>query len=258
MEKLTGPRPEGHPCWLDLTVPDVTSAAAFYERVFEWTYKVSGEEFGHYHLAHVQEDRMAAGLGQPMTGADAPSAWTLYFAAADVDAMTERAVSLGGNLVVPAMDIRGSGRMTIVADPTGAVFGLWQAKGHDGFGAAHAPGTMSWCEANTTDAERATAFYTELLGATSRQREGADTPTHVLSRDGEEFASIVQMNDRWAGMPPHWMAYFEVADAAAAAAAVRDAGGAVHHGPFDSEHGRLVVVADPYGAAFSLQEPPAG
>ena len=32
-------------------------------------------------------------------------------------------------------------------------------------------------------------------------------------------------------------------------------GGKVGHGPFDSPHGRIAVVADPYGAVFSIVGP---
>jgi predicted enzyme related to lactoylglutathione lyase len=77
----------------------------------------------------------------------------------------------------------------------------------------------------------------------------------VLSREDVDFAGILQMNEQWAGLAPHWMVYFQVADMDAAVRAVQDAGGAVQHGPFDSGHGRLAVVADPAGAIFSLQEP---
>ncbi len=259
MTTLSGPRPQGLPCWLDLNVPDVKSAAAFYERTFGWTYDVSGEAYGHYHVALV-DGRPAAGFGQSMSGsgAEVPSVWTLYFAAEDADAMVARAVSLGGTVVAPTFDVPGQGRMAVVADPTGAAFGVWQAHEHRGFGLTGAPGTMSWCEVNTTDAERAQSFYTDLLSATARQREEGGTPYHVLSQDDVDFAGILQMNEQWAGLAPHWMVYFQVADMDAAVRAVQDAGGAVQHGPFDSGHGRLAVVADPAGAIFSLQEPAAG
>src|SRR6056297_1677203 len=141
MTTLSGPRPQGLPCWLDLSVPDAKSAAAFYERVFGWTYDVSGEAYGHYHVAQV-DGRPVAGFGQPMTGAEVPSVWTLYFAAEDADAMVARAVSLGGTVVASTFDVPGQGRMAVLADPTGAAFGVWQAHEHMGFGLTGAPGTM--------------------------------------------------------------------------------------------------------------------
>jgi predicted enzyme related to lactoylglutathione lyase len=48
------------------------------------------------------------------------------------------------------------------------------------------------------------------------------------------------------------MTYFAVADADAAAAAVGATGGTVLREPVDSPHGRLAVVADPWGAAFTV------
>jgi uncharacterized protein len=43
-----------------------------------------------------------------------------------------------------------------------------------------------------------------------------------------------------------------VTDADEAKAAVESAGGKVHYGPFDTPHGRMIVVGDPQGAAVSF------
>jgi predicted enzyme related to lactoylglutathione lyase len=55
---------------------------------------------------------------------------------------------------------------------------------------------------------------------------------------------------------PHWAVHFQVTDADAAAARARELGGTVLHGPADVPGlGRLVVLQDPQGAAFSQLEP---
>lgn len=248
MAKFDGPRPQGHPCWLDLTVPDAKAAAAFYASVFGWEYTVSGPEFGHYHQAKV-DGRAVAGLGQPMGGDAAPPAWTLYFAADDVAAMTAHANDLGGRVLVPVMEVPGLGRMAIVADPTGAPFGLWEPIAHHGFGVAYEPGGLAWCEAVTGDAEAAAAFYRSLLGAEAEPVEGRGT-YFVLQKNGESIAGIAQRTD--AGAPSHWSPYLMVGDADTAATSVRDEGGGVLDGPFDSEYGRIFEASDPFGATFKV------
>ncbi len=50
--------------------------------------------------------------------------------------------------------------------------------------------------------------------------------------------------------------YFEIDDMDASVAKVRELGGNVTHGPFDSPHGRIAVVTDPYGAWFSVIQRP--
>jgi uncharacterized protein len=255
MTEIDRPRPEGLPCWLDLGAPDVGVAADFYAQVLGWDYDVSGPEFGHYHVARVG-DRNVAGLGQPL--GDAPASWTVYFAADDADAMAARVEALGGSVLAPPFAVPGQGRMAIVADPGGAPFGLWQATGHAGVGLLGAPGAMTWCEVATPDAERARAFYKELLGATDKPVSGAGTAYYALARDGEDFGGILEMTEAWRGIPPHWMVYFQVDDADHAAASVTEAGGNVLHGPFDTEFGRMVIATDPSGATFSLMGPRAG
>lgn len=254
MTLLEGPRPPGRPCWLDLSVPDVHAVAGFYARLFGWTYDVSGPEYGHYHLAMV-DGRPVAGIGQPMPGASAPTAWALYLAADDADAAAARAQALGGSVVAPAFEVPGYGRLAMVADPTGVVVGLWQALRHTGFGVAGVPGSLAWFDLNTRDAQRAAAFYTAFMGAETRATEMAGTPYLVLHQDGHDVGGILQMNEQWGDMPPSVMVYLRVADADAAAATALAAGAKVPYGVFDVAYGRIAVVFDPAGAAFSLWQP---
>jgi hypothetical protein len=52
------------------------------------------------------------------------------------------------------------------------------------------------------------------------------------------------------------MAYFAVEDTDAACAAVEEAGGKVVAAPFDSDFGRMAVVADAQGAVFMVSSRP--
>jgi predicted enzyme related to lactoylglutathione lyase len=56
------------------------------------------------------------------------------------------------------------------------------------------------------------------------------------------------------GGPSHWLVYFTVADADAAAARIGDVGGTVLAGPMPIPAGRIVVARDPQGAVFALFE----
>lgn len=255
MARYDGPHPQGTPCWFDLMSPDVKAAAAFYQRLFGWTYDVSGPEYGHYHLAQV-EGRPAAGIGQKPENSEMPSAWTVYLAADDAAAMADRAVRAGGRLLMGPMEVPAMGHLAIVQDPGGAAFGLWQPLGHHGAGIAHEPGTMGWCEANVPDAEQARRFYEELMGASTRRLSAEEIPTtyYVLSKDGTDVGGILEMTEAWAGVPPHWMAYFEVEDADRTTEAAREAGGTVSVPPFDTPYGRIAVLTDPFGAVFSVNQ----
>lgn len=255
MPQHDAPRTEGFPCWVDLSVEDVDGAADFYRRVLGWQLTETAPEYGGYRTAR-RDGRLAAGIG-PRQGDD-PDHWVVYLAVADADRTAARAKELGGSVYVAPLDVVSQGRMAILSDPTGAVFGVWQANEHHGFQASAEPGFFGWAEVNTADAERARSFYTELFGASSSGVENPTTTYYGLSKDGETFAGILQMTEEWAGIPPHWMVYFEVDDIDSAVGRAKECGGAVAVEPFDTPLGRIAVVGDRGMAPFSLLQRGAG
>ena len=68
--------------------------------------------------------------GQPRGGAmtgmkeEAPAMWLTWFSVDDADAAIKRVQSNGGKALSPAMDMDNIGRMAVVADGQGAVFGV--------------------------------------------------------------------------------------------------------------------------------------
>ena len=62
-------------------------------------------------------------------------------------------------------------------------------------------------------------------------------------------------SDMPADLPPHWGVYFAVDDVDTSVALVKALGGSVLMGPIDMQAGRFAVVADPYGAYFSVLKP---
>jgi predicted enzyme related to lactoylglutathione lyase len=241
--------PRGTPCWFDLMTPDPAAAADFYAAVFGWTSEDTGEEMGHYRMARIQ-GHAVAGIGQLPPDGGFPPSWTIYFAADDADTETAAAAAAGATVLVPPTDVGPEGRMSVIADPTGAVLGLWQPRDHKGAGLTDEPGCMTWCEVNTRDSAKAQAFYEGMFGLTGAPMAGM--PYVTLSRPDRPVCGILQMDAQWGELPPHWMPYFAVADAAAAGAAVAGAGGQLMHGPFDTPFGKVAVCADPAGAWFSI------
>ena len=98
MTEIDRPRLEGLPCWLHLGADDVRAVADFYAHVLGWDDDVSGPESGHDPVVRIGERRVA-GLGRPV--GDAPSAWTVDFAADAADAMAARVEAHGGAVLVP-------------------------------------------------------------------------------------------------------------------------------------------------------------
>jgi uncharacterized protein len=118
-------------CWTELTTRDTKASEKFYTQMFGWTPKHSAP-------AAVMEYTEFSVSGQPSIGMMAmpkemppqvPSYWMPYFQVENCDASTEKAKQLGGKLMVGPQDISGTGRFSIIQDPQGAVFAVFQFKG---------------------------------------------------------------------------------------------------------------------------------
>jgi predicted enzyme related to lactoylglutathione lyase len=264
MSTRTDPWPPGTPCWVDLSVPDVAAAVAFYADVLGWTFVDTGADYGGYHIAQV-DGRAAAGVGPTMQEGQ-PSAWTVYFASDDADATAKLIGEHGGSIFVGPMDIPGTGRMIIAADPTGGVFGVWQQTGMIGSGVVDEPGAFAWDDARLADVKTGKRFYADVFGLTysplgiEADEEMADYETFTPpgGSDQRPGGGIGGMMGAPPGTPSHWLAYFAVADTDAAVAAAGDGDGSVLMSPDDTPWGRVAVVADPFGAVFGLIGPTQG
>src|SRR5215204_95028 len=117
---------------------------------------------------------------------------------------------------------------------------------------SHAPGTFSWAELATSDAEGAKSFYTSLFGWTYDDRPAGEGMIYSMAnRDGRSVAALFGSDG-----PPHWNCYVTVASVDDAAARAGELGGDVLAEPFDvMDVGRMAVIADPIGAALCLWEP---
>lgn len=250
MSTLTHHAP-GSPCWLDLATSDAAAARAFYGNLFGWTYDIAGPEMGFYAMVKLG-DRFVGGIGQAPPQMNVPPAWTPYLACADAQATLADVQARGGRLVFGPMDIPGQGVQVVAADPTGAVFGFWQAKPFIGTNVLGETGALAWCEVNTREAAVARDFYAAVFGLVPTPLPGG-TEYYTLALDGEPRAGVLQMDAQWpASIPAHWMVYFAVDDTDAAVEKVKALGGAMHVPPFDTPFGRIAVLADPQGAVFSV------
>jgi predicted enzyme related to lactoylglutathione lyase len=260
MSTRTDPWPAGTPCWVDLSVPDVEAAVAFYADVIGWMFVDTGPDYGGYQIAQM-DGRAAAGVG-PIMQEGQPSAWTVYLASDDVDATAKLIGEHGGSIFAGPMDIADNGRMLIAADPTGGVFGVWQQTGMIGSAVVDEPGAFVWDDARLTDVEAGKRFYTDVFGfhyAPLGPEAGGGPPDYETFAVGDRpGGGIGGTMGAPPGTPSHWLAYFTVADIDASVEAVGDGGGTVLMAPEDTPFGRIGIVTDPFGAAFGLHSAPSG
>ncbi|MEU7552265.1 VOC family protein [Streptomyces sp. NPDC044571] len=247
-------RPPGTPCWASLMVHGLGSTEAFYGDLFGWEYVPGPEPFGPYVRALLGGQEVA-GIGEMPPDRHLPVAWTTYFATDDADATAETIRSCGGTVAVGPLDAGSAGRVAICSDPLGAIFGLWQAGDHIRTQLSGVPGTPVWNELVTQDTSTVGKFYEHVFGHEARSHDaaGADFDYLTLVLDDRPVAAVHGVgrslpHDRG----PHWMTYFEVADADAAAVQVQLLGGRIVQPPREALTGRLVTVADPEGAVLTL------
>ncbi|RJQ67640.1 VOC family protein [Pseudonocardiaceae bacterium YIM PH 21723] len=248
----------GAPCWVDLGVPDIHQGLAFYQGLFGWDApEIGPAEMGHYTMLTV-DGRNVAALSQNSPEETTPPRWTTYLATDDLDDTLERVRKAGGEVVVDAMDVMTAGRMAIVNDPLGCVFGLWQAGEHIGYQLKGDPVSVVWTEHLSRDAERAREFYADILGVTSHRipDEGIDysiyMPTGLTDGVGGIFDIKGHLPD---SVPHHWATYFAVQDVDATVAKASELGATIIAPPFDTPYGRMAGIMDPAGAVFNVMVP---
>ncbi|MFJ8741051.1 VOC family protein [Embleya sp. NPDC127516] len=253
MPVVTKPYVPGTPCWVDLMVPDQQAALDFYRDLFGWQGEVGPPETGGYSVC-LLNGKPVAGIMAAMSpdgGEVPPPAWTTYLATTDADATQQAVTKAGGTVVMPVMDVMTLGRMGVIADPTGAVFGIWQALDFGGAEVVNEPGAVIWSELNTGDTAAASSFYSVAVGLEAAEMEGAEGYSS-LSASGRVIGGMQGLDRLPPGTPAHWLTYFSVDDTDSTVDALIRAGGNVLKPPFDMMAGRMAVVQDPQGGAFAV------
>ena len=246
------PWPEGAPAWVELITPQYDLALRFYGELFGWRIVPGPSQYGTYGFALVG-NRPTAGLGAARTGA---AAWTTYLSVDDARRSCKLARENGGTVLAAPAPIGTQGWAALVADPTGAVVGLWQALNHIGTQIVDEPGAVCWSELLTPAPPLARRFYTAVFGHRHHTSPGAEDYTMAESpeKHARAVAGIGGMpGDGATWLPgPLWMPFFAVADVEHTAGEVEAGGGAVRAGPRRSPYGVQAVCADPSGALFTL------
>ncbi|WP_405573361.1 VOC family protein [Streptomyces sp. NBC_01167] len=243
--------PPGTPCWVSLMVHGLEATQAFYGELFGWEFSPGPQQLGPYVRALIDGNEVA-GIGRLPVDRHLPTAWTPYLATDDADVTAEAVRSCGGTLGVGPLDAGDAGRMAIVTDLAGAVFGLWQPAAHAGTALHGTHGTPVWNELLTTDTQSVTKFYQAVFGYDAKPDGDPGEDRVTLCLDGRPVAALHGVPSRTRDRGSHWMTWFEVEDPDMTARQITRIGGQVLEPPADGPHGRLARVADPEGAVFTI------
>ncbi|MFF1482479.1 VOC family protein [Streptomyces sp. NPDC058301] len=244
--------PEGTPCWADAMFTDIEGAKSFYGDVLGWTFGEASSQYGNYTQAYANGKAVAA-VVPPMPGQEGQSAWCLYFASPDVAATTKKIKDNGGEVLMEPMQVGDFGSMAIAREPSGAVFGVWQAGTHEGFEAKGVPGAFCWAEVFTRDPAKLDAFLPAVFPYRAKQMQDDTVDFRVFSLGDEMALGRMRMTDEFPPEVPSYVnVYFTVDNCDDAVAKATKRGGVLRFGPMDTPFGRFAALSDPQGAAFSV------
>jgi predicted enzyme related to lactoylglutathione lyase len=119
--------PSGAFAWDELRATDLEEAKRFYGELFGWSSaEMDVGKRGTYSLFQHRQRNVAGLVSKPD---EAPGAhWLTYLATDDVDAAVEWAGVLGATTIMAPNDALAVGRIAILKDPLGAIFGLLKAQ----------------------------------------------------------------------------------------------------------------------------------
>jgi uncharacterized protein len=258
----------GVPCWVDTIRADLGPAVAFYTGLFGWEVDdpMPDHAPGGRYVAFTLRGRRVAGAGSPPPGTPAPERprWNTYVWVESAEDAVAAAVAAGGSVALEPFDADGAGRGAFLADPEGALFGVWQPGAMRGAQLVNQAGAWSFTSLWSAEPERAQAFYSALFGWESEgfapagggfvlwRRPGyvGGEPSQPVPRD--VVAGLVPVGEGPLPWPPGWRIDFWVDDVDAAAERAVALGGAVLDPPTAAAVGRSAVLADPEGASFSV------
>jgi len=240
--------------WVELATRDGAAAKRFYTSLFGWGVDEMPVGDGTTYTMLTKNGKRVGALYQMSAQQQGvPPHWNSYVTVASADDSAAQAKKLGGNVMLEPFDVLDAGRMAVVADPTGAVFSLWQPKRHIGADLVNEPGAFCWNELYTTDPNKAADFYMGLFGWTKDARHMDYGEYVIFNRGGRQMCGMMQIPKEWRPVPPHWLVYFSVDDCDASVAKATSLGAKAMMPPMDIENvGRFAMLTDPEGAGFAV------
>jgi predicted enzyme related to lactoylglutathione lyase len=114
-------------CWADLMTRDASKAQEFYSRLFHWSFEPG--ESGYLHIKN-GDDYIGGIQPETMQHTQAPPHWLLYFMVDSCNDSTSKAQTRGARVLAPPMSVPKVGSFSVLQDPQGAVFALFEMPQH--------------------------------------------------------------------------------------------------------------------------------
>lgn len=124
------PFPKGTFLWDELITEEVKTATRFYRQLFAWQIDdIDKEPMGSYTFFKGADSSDVAGTVKRSLSRLASATWLPYLATDDISSTVAKAKKLGASVYAEKTNIPNMGQSAILADPTGAIFGLLALRG---------------------------------------------------------------------------------------------------------------------------------
>ena len=108
---------------IELNTPDLAKAKEFYSSMFGWQFQDMDMGPAGIYSTFKPDSGPGGGMASMPGG---HNGWLNYIGVEDIHTATEKARSLGANIIIDSHDIPNVGWMSIMTDPTGCAIAIFQ------------------------------------------------------------------------------------------------------------------------------------
>jgi predicted enzyme related to lactoylglutathione lyase len=248
--------------WHELLTADPAAGAGFYSKVLGWNAQPWEGNEEYTMLSHAKGPVGGARVvGKDALASKAGPNWLTYVGVPEIEAALAAVKDKGGQVIHPVTGVGSDGgRYAVIADPQGAVIGVYEpGAGMSGGGGDAMSAPVVWHELTAEDPVAALQFYKDIFGwdVIATHPMGGEVGTYYLfgkgtTQMGGAFVRGKNLAPSW----PRWLVYLAVPSVTAAVAAVKAAGGQVLNGPHQVPGGSWIAqVVDSHGVPVALHGP---
>jgi hypothetical protein len=239
--------------WFDLFTHDLQSTSRFYEALFGWSFKETNS------TGKIVKTILRDGV--PIANAvyikqEDPkvngSRWLSYISVEDVDRAAKVAVKNKGSVYLQPRDLKNRGRIAVVNDPQGAIFGLVTATGGDPLDSDFLVNQFLGSELWTKNPDDALKFYNMLAGYEQKLIDiKADLKYRRLVVNDRFCGGLMKLP--WDDVEPAWIPYVSVENTLETVEKATKLGGKIIIEKDSAvQEGSIAIIADPSGAVFAI------
>jgi predicted enzyme related to lactoylglutathione lyase len=240
--------------WFEYVSKDAAKAQGFFGELFGWTTKSVPMPDGAYTMIAAPDGKTIGGYFASPAGDGNQAGWLPYLLVSSAADITAKVKKLGGKVMKEPFKVGDFATMSVVVDPLGAGFALWQPVKPEDIGKPEV-GHFVWNELPSKDPAASVKFYSQIGGFTSSSMDMGGAGTyHLLESDGQSRAGI--MAQPMPDTPHAWVPYVSVANADQTADKAKRLGATVVVPPTQIPNvGRFAVFVDAQGATTGILQP---